>query len=61
MNCTTHHYACDCREAMFKELDKRWSDAWGYSVQCLDQEDFALENLAEIRKLREALGLTSNA
>ena len=20
MTCTTHHYACDCREARFKEL-----------------------------------------
>lgn len=26
-NCTTHHYACDCREAMFAEMVKQLSIA----------------------------------
>ena len=54
--CTTHHYACDCREAMLKELVKLYSDivdddGWlEYNV--------SLEQIQAIYKIREALGLT---
>ena len=24
--CVTHHFACDCREAMFKELERKVAD-----------------------------------
>jgi len=53
MNCTSHHYACDCREAMFKELDRLYR-------QIMNREPHSEHIVVfhRIVELREALGLT---
>lgn len=59
INCTTHHFACDCREAMFKELDKaqqEWyqfndklghltGDNWDKCANEMDKRGFLMLNL----------------
>jgi len=54
--CTTHHHACACREAMFKELDRLYEEIVGHDDGWLEYK-LSMEQLTEIYTLREKLGL----
>lgn len=53
----THHFACACREAMFKKLDSLHLEYSCYCIKGLEQDDWVNDINDEIHKLREALGL----
>lgn len=48
--CTTHHHACDCREAHFKQLEKEFKTMFelrAESLRKLSVAQKALENAEE--------------
>ena len=63
----THHFACQCREAMFMELDKSWQEfvsMWVESYESSKEGKIYVELMLSIckqeikvQKLRQELGL----
>ena len=54
MTCTTHHHACDCREAKFAELEAdRDKYKRLYEQACVKDEGMQL--YAEIDRLKERI------
>lgn len=51
----THHFACECREAMFKELDRQYQAVLWQFVK--EPVTFSDERIVELRK---QLGVTKN-
>jgi hypothetical protein len=51
MSCTTHHHACDCREAQFQKDIEHWKmiaeKFQQHHIRVLRQRDQAREQLAE--------------
>lgn len=52
--CVTHHHACDCREAMFKELLEVAKDTLK-TLESQADETFGIDNSDEIETLKAAI------
>ena len=50
MNCTTHHFACDCREEEFKKLKQQLDECAQKYLECSDKYSKTANKILELKE-----------